>query len=117
MNLLGLSQLGKASPNTPILPTSTSSFHRSKERYLLNRQRRLLMRNPPAKPDDDEIITPRHLFCMVLDRNLNVKWIEHRYVESSDSVCVLKRAQPRTVFPLLIGLRLSHLRSVVFFIV
>ncbi|KAM7539392.1 hypothetical protein Aperf_G00000054354 [Anoplocephala perfoliata] len=82
MTLLGLSQLGKSSStslssNTPILPTSTSPFHRSKERYFLNRQRRLLMQNPPTKPDNEEIIPPRHLFCMVLDRNLNVKWVEH----------------------------------------
>ncbi|VDO15362.1 unnamed protein product [Rodentolepis nana] len=80
-SLLGLSQLGKATSSIPLSmssPASTSSFHRSKERYFLNRQRRLLMQNPPSNPaSEDEIVTPRHLFCTVLDQNLNVKWIEN----------------------------------------
>ncbi|KAM3186510.1 hypothetical protein ACTXT7_004189 [Hymenolepis weldensis] len=87
-SLLCSSQFGKATSSIPlslnstISPASTSSFHRSKGRYFFNRQRRLLMQTPPSNPaSEDEVVTPRHLFCTVLDRNLNVKWIE-----SSDSV-------------------------------
>lgn len=87
-SLLCSSQFGKAASSIPlslnstISPASTSSFHRSKGRYFFNRQRRLLMQPPPSNPtSEDEVVTPRHLFCTVLDRNLNVKWIESRYTQ------------------------------------
>ncbi|KAL5970412.1 Hypoxia-inducible factor 1-alpha [Taenia solium] len=58
-------------------PSSSSSFHRNKERYLQNRQRRLLMQNPPPKLPEDGFVCPRDFFCIVLDRSLAVKWVEN----------------------------------------
>ncbi|VDD80095.1 unnamed protein product [Mesocestoides corti] len=60
---------------SPVLPSA--SFHRNKERYFLNRQRRLLLQSPPQPTNGGRSGCQRDFFVTILDRVLSVKWVEN----------------------------------------